>query len=88
VYRTSSNSPHKPTISPQRSPYLQQGKVPNNNAIDSSYSIQQNGYGQHPSYHPQQNYLMQQQWQNQPRMTMQPQQQQYSSSYQQLPPQT
>jgi len=55
-----SNSINKPTISQQRSPYLQQGRVLNSNSMDSSYnpqqsySIQQNDYGQYPIHHQQQ----------------------------------
>ncbi len=62
---TSTNSVNRPTISQQRPPYLQQGRVVNSNSMDSSYSqsyissqqsypIQQNGYGQYPMHHQQQ----------------------------------
>ncbi|CAF0758468.1 unnamed protein product [Rotaria sordida] len=61
-----SNPVNKSTISQQRLPYLQQGRILNSNTMDSSYSqsyipqqhsysIQQNGYGQYPMYHQQQN---------------------------------
>jgi hypothetical protein len=54
ISSTPTNSLNKPTISQQRSSYLQQGRVINNNSMDSSYPIQQNGYGQYPIHHQQQ----------------------------------
>ncbi|CAF3685850.1 unnamed protein product [Rotaria sp. Silwood1] len=84
-----------PMYNQQQNPTSQSNSPINNsstntqNFISNQQIMHNNLNEQSQMYYPQQNYLMQQQWQNQSRMPMpQQHQQQYTSSYQQqVPPQ-